>query len=159
MEKKNIYLRISIIVGYAVIVILFIVCLAYPKYIVQEKQVVYIQKMPQKPVVTQRIVKETIIEKEIIYVPEFKPWNSKPELLTWLNKNDISNNLYNYDVYDCDDFAMNLSLAAAIDGYYIGIKADKIDGQWHMENFAVIGNYAYKINPQTDYTTYWMRLD
>ena len=91
--------------------------------------------------------------------PRFQKWQSATELRAWLKQDLIDEREYQVDVYDCENFAMDLAMAAAQDGYYIGLRAIIMNGQWHMDNFAVVGNHVYKINPQNDYCTMWERLD
>ena len=108
------------------------------------------------------IIEHTIIETvtETVYVPEWKEWDSATELRAWLKQDDTDQQEYIVDKHDCDDFCIDLSMRAAEDGYYIGIRASDIyNRKWHMDNFAVIGNDVYKIEPQNDYCVKWDRLD
>ena len=92
--------------------------------------------------------------------PEWKEWDSATELRAWLKQDDTDQQEYIVDKHDCDDFCIDLSMRAAEDGYYIGIRASDIyNRKWHMDNFAVIGNDVYKIEPQNDYCVKWDRLD
>jgi len=50
---------------------------------------------------------------------ELKEFNSISELEIWLLTNDINNNTYIKDMYDCDDFAINLVNDAIKDSYLI----------------------------------------
>jgi len=85
----------------------------------------------------------------------YREFNSVWELQQWLGNDPTSENQYITRFYDCDDFAMDLTLAAIRDGRWIGLFAT--DG--HLENFTVIGNSVYKIEPQTDEVSFWGNID
>ena len=91
--------------------------------------------------------------------PRFQEWQSETELRAWLKQDLTDEREYQVDVYDCENFAMDLALSAAQDGYYIGLRATLFNKQWHMDNFAVVSNHVYKINPQNDYCVKWEVLD
>jgi len=91
--------------------------------------------------------------------PRFQEWQSATELRAWLKQDLTDERVYIIDTYDCENFAMDLAMAAAQDGYYIGLRALIMNGQWHMDNFAVVGNHVYKINPANDYCVRWEVLD
>lgn len=50
---------------------------------------------------------------------ELKEFNSIEQLESWLSVNDVNNNTYITDTYDCDDFALDLVNDAIQEGYAI----------------------------------------
>lgn len=64
------------------------------------------------------------IEESKIKVEDLREFGSIYELENWLDGNTISETRYIEDVYDCDDFAIDLERAARQEGYEIFIMAD-----------------------------------
>lgn len=85
----------------------------------------------------------------------YREFGSVSELQWWLWNDLTSEHEYIPIYYDCDDFAMDLTLAAIRDGRWIGLFA--ING--HIKNFAKIGNCIYGIEPQTDAVSFWGYVD
>jgi len=52
-------------------------------------------------------------------------------------------------IEDCDDFALQLSANAALQGYKLYPQIDP-KRPTHMKNMAIIGNYVYLVEPQDD---------
>lgn len=88
----------------------------------------------------------------------YREFSSVQVLRQWLWDNPISGNQYIPGVYDCDDFAMDLTLAAIRSGRWIGLFASD-SGGGHLKNFAVITNSVYVIEPQTDEVSFWGYVD
>lgn len=59
------------------------------------------------------------IEEAKVKVEDLREFNSLPELQGWLVKNTVSENEYILDIYDCEDFAIDLVRDARKDGYEI----------------------------------------
>lgn len=77
-------------------------------------------------------------------------FGSLRELEQWLRDDPTSQHSYSSS-YDCDDFAIDLTLSAIRDGYWIGLYSEED----HVMNFTIIGNLVYIIEPQTDYVELW----
>jgi len=79
------------------------------------------------------------------------------DLRIWLANDDTDSNpehLTQGEEPDCDDYALTLQKHALQDGYIVSLRFvdTKGDGSLdHAMNTAVIGNYVYSIEPQTDY--------
>ncbi|UCC90750.1 MAG: hypothetical protein JSW24_00865 [Dehalococcoidia bacterium] len=84
----------------------------------------------------------------------YREFGSLRELTDWLRDDPTSERHYSSS-YDCDDFAMDLTLAAIRDGYWIGLYSEED----HVMNFTVIGNNVYSIEPQTDHVELWGFVD
>jgi len=106
------------------------------------------------------VVKEVEVIKEVLVYPIYpgvnlRPFADKEELREWLRQDKTNELEYIYKRYDCDDFQIALSIAAAEDGYFLGLKG----ALRHFMNFTVIDGEMYKIEPQTDELTYWGKID
>jgi len=103
------------------------------------------------------VVEEVEVIKEVLVYPEvnLRPFADKGELREWLRQDKTNELEYIYKRYDCDDFAVALSIAAAEDGYYLGIKGSLR----HLQNFTIIDGKMYKVEPQTDEIIYWHKVD
>ena len=88
----------------------------------------------------------------------YREFGSISELKQWLSNDQTSENEYIPDIYDCDDFTMDLTLAAIRDGRWIGLFATD-NGEAHLKNFTKIGNNIYEIEPQTDEVSFWGYVD
>lgn len=86
---------------------------------------------------------------------KLKEFGSVEELEQWLVGNSISENEYIKDTYDCDDFAVDLTLSALADGYWIGLGCYT----GHMFNVTIMGNNIYKIEAESDKVDYWGAID
>jgi type II secretory pathway pseudopilin PulG len=89
---------------------------------------------------------------------------SREALREWLENDHIDSNEYDYDNYNCENFARDLSSNANKDGYFIGLlevvllheNNPYIPDSWepeydyHAKNFVIIGNVIYEIEPQSD---------
>ena len=84
-------------------------------------------------------------------------FSSKQELVDWLAHDDTDSYEYIPDTFDCDDFVLTLQQRALDDGYIISCQY--VPEEEHMLNIAIIGNFGYKIEPQTDEVTFWFFLD
>jgi hypothetical protein len=124
----------------------------------------------EKPTVE---VVETVVEKKVVekvpvieYVEvekavpmELKQFASKEELAAWLHDDTTDELPYIKDLFECENFARTLIKHALEDGYYLSFQVLKsytrpdtkgfIKGP-HAINSAIIGNYIYFIDPQTD---------
>jgi hypothetical protein len=78
----------------------------------------------------------------------YLPWQSTQELSQWLEENDINEREYIPACYDCDDFALDLFWAGLDDNRLLPLLVVKGDG--HIMNFAIVGNYVYSVEPQSD---------
>jgi len=117
---------------------------------------------------------EIVKEVEIVYInnteylyetiySELRDFDNVTEMKLWLEKDDIDSFVYVLEIFDCDDFACGLQANAENDGYRISVivanipsytyKGD-VESGYHAFNLAVIGNYFYGIEPQTD--AYWI---
>lgn len=85
----------------------------------------------------------------------YREFDSLWEVQLWLWNDPTSENQYIPTYYDCDDFAMDLTLAAIRDGRWIGLFATNE----HLKNFTKIGNSIYEIEPQTDEASFWGYVD
>jgi len=86
-------------------------------------------------------------------------YRSRSELEQWLYANPISERTYKPYVYDCEDFAMDLSIAAAQDGYIMGLLLKEGRRYDHLKAFTPIGNKVWEIEPQNDGIKRWGVLD
>lgn len=86
---------------------------------------------------------------------KLREFSSVAELEQWLADDPISEHKPIPKKYDCDDFAIDLTLSALADGYWIGLGVR----EWHMFNFTVIGNDIYKIEATTDEVEFWGLID
>lgn len=84
----------------------------------------------------------------------YREFGSLRELEDWLRDDPTSGRHYSSS-YDCDDFAIDLTLAAIRDGYWIGLYSEDD----HVMNFTIIGNNVYSIEPQTDQVELWGFVD
>jgi hypothetical protein len=84
-----------------------------------------------------------------------RQFTSVDELKAWLAANDINEREYIPDIYDCDNFAQDLMIAALEDGYLVSTEL------WscHMLNSTIIGNDVYTIEPMTDGVQFVGELD
>ncbi|MCW3134473.1 MAG: hypothetical protein N2V78_09125 [Methanophagales archaeon] len=62
---------------------------------------------------------ELDVEKSKMRVEDLREFSSVNELIAWLEKDPVSERNYIKDVYDCEDFAMDLVRNARNDGYEI----------------------------------------
>lgn len=85
----------------------------------------------------------------------YREFESLDYLREWLASDSTSENTYIENDYDCDDFAVDLTLSALQDGYWIGL----IISANHMFNFTIIGNDVYFIEAETDVVYFWCNLD
>lgn len=79
-------------------------------------------------------------------------FKNQHELRSWLEANPVSENISHLREYDCDDYAIDLARAAANDGYWVGLGANK----YHMFAWAIVGNRLYHIEPVNDAASPWM---
>lgn len=89
----------------------------------------------------------------------FYSWKSMSELGTWLRLNNISERQYVPDKYDCDDFAIDLALAAAKERRFIGLAGEKSRVRRHFFCWALVDNIVFKIEPQNDGIIRWLSRD
>lgn len=82
-------------------------------------------------------------------------FGSVEELELWLTNDPISDREWVEEIYDCDDFAVDLTLAALADGYWIGLGIAPL----HMFNFTIICNTIYRIEASSDEVTHWALVD
>ena len=87
-----------------------------------------------------------LAEAQIFKMQGYREFKTLPELRKWLENDPISEREYIKNIYDCDDFAIDLAKAGIADNYWIGIL---IDGN-HAMNFMFIKNHIWLIEPQTD---------
>ena len=85
----------------------------------------------------------------------YREFRSVWELERWLSHDPTSENEFIPESYDCDDFAMDLTLAAIRDGRWIGL----FSTEGHLKNFTVIGDSIHEIEPQTDKVSFWGYVD
>jgi len=85
----------------------------------------------------------------------FGQFGSLLELEQWLADDPISERRAIPVRYDCDDFAIDLTLSALADGYWIGLGCTDT----HMFNFTIIGNDIYRIEASQDRVLPWGMLD
>ena len=71
---------------------------------------------------------------------ELREFNSVVELGAWLLTNDIDNNTYINNTYDCEDFAMDLVDSAIQDGYLVYSMGSGT--AWVMENVVMYDAYS-----------------
>jgi len=102
---------------------------------------------------TLQVIKEIGVV-EIPTYPEPKQFNSIMECKSWMSMQDICRREYRH-LYDCDDFALDLVMAAMKDGYIIGL----CSSTRHMQCFTIIGNMMYKIEPQNYHIAEWGLVD
>ncbi|MBA7715405.1 hypothetical protein ES703_124448 [subsurface metagenome] len=86
---------------------------------------------------------------------KLREFGSVEELEQWLADDPISERKWVYDLYDCDDFAIDLVLSALSDLYWIGLGVTDT----HMFCFTIIGNDIYKIEATSDRVEPWGVLD
>jgi len=86
---------------------------------------------------------------------KLKEFGSVEELEQWLADDPTSENEYVKTTYDCEDFAIDLSLAALADGYWIGLCLMPN----HMSNFTIIDGCVYRIEAESDRVEYRGTLD
>lgn len=84
----------------------------------------------------------------------YREFASVGELEEWLAQNEISDRKW-HPLYDCDNFAIDLTLSALGDGYWIGLGATDN----HLFNFTIIGNDVYRIEASQDGVELWGTLD
>ena len=84
----------------------------------------------------------------------YREFASVEELEEWLAQDPISDRRW-HPLYDCDDFAMDLTLSALGDGYWIGLGATNN----HLFNFTIIGNDVYRIEASQDEVEPWGTID
>ncbi len=85
----------------------------------------------------------------------YNEFSSVEELEQWLEDDPISENKWIYRTYDCDNFAIDLTLSALADSYWIGLDASDN----HLFNFTIIGNDVYRIGASQDKVEHWGTLD
>ena len=81
--------------------------------------------------------------------PFWIPWEDKLEIKKWVKATGIPDREGIPEVYDCDDFAIDLYLAGHSDNRCIGLLVLKYKEGGHMLNFTIMGNHVYRIEPQT----------
>lgn len=92
-------------------------------------------------------------------------FKSLDSLKEWLKQNHVDKMTYVKETHDCDDFAVELQQAALSDGYLMNIVYDpdgyyrNKNGEAHMLNSTIIGNYMYIIEPQNDKIVAYVGLD
>lgn len=84
----------------------------------------------------------------------YNEFSSVEELEQWLEDDPISEHEWHPN-YDCDNFAIDLTLSALADGYWIGLGASDD----HLFNFTIIGNDVYRIEASQDKVEPWGTLD
>jgi len=84
----------------------------------------------------------------------YNEFSSLEELEQWLKSDPISEHKWHPN-YDCDDFAIDLTLSALADGYWVGLGASDN----HLFNFTIIGNDIYRIEAAHDEVEPWGVLD
>ena len=80
-------------------------------------------------------------------------FDSIKELKSFLEADDVNESTYIEDVYDCENFAMDLQDCAASKGYRVSLQVNINNYEVHMQNFAIIMNPRQQvifIEPQTD---------
>jgi hypothetical protein len=82
-------------------------------------------------------------------------FESIEELGQWLADSPIPDREFIWRIYDCDNFAIDLSLEGFIDGKWVGLAGD--DHHWF--NFTYINNDIIRIEPQTREYEYWGPID
>jgi hypothetical protein len=123
-----------------------------------------IETLVEKKVIEEVPVIEYIeieIEKEIPL--ELEEFESEEEMVEWLNTDKTNELPYIKDIFECENFARTLMKHSLEEGYYISFQVLKnytrpktkefIEGP-HAINSAIIGNYIYFIDPQSD--DYWI---
>ncbi len=84
----------------------------------------------------------------------YREFGSIRQLKDWLWDDPTSEHPQSV-YYDCDDYAEDLTRAAVREGYWIGLY---LEGT-HCQNFTIIGNDVYLIEPQTDHVEFWGFVD
>lgn len=127
---------------------------------VRDTTIVYIYDevlVPYPVEVIREVVKEVEVIKEVpIYSGvNLRPFADKGELREWLRQDKTNELEYIFKRFDCDDFAVTLAIAAAEDGFLLGIRGSLR----HVQNFTIIDGKMYKVEPQTDDIIFWHRVD
>lgn len=91
---------------------------------------------------------------QVVRLCGYNEFSSLEELKQWLEDDPISEHKWHPN-YDCDNFAMDLTLVALADGYWIGLGASDN----HLFNFTIIGNDIYRIEAHQDKVEPWGTLD
>ena len=80
-------------------------------------------------------------------------FDSIKELKAFLEVDDVSQSTYIEEIYDCENFAMDLQDCAALKGYRVSLQVNENQYETHMMNFAIIENPREQIifiEPQND---------
>ncbi len=88
-----------------------------------------------------------------------REWRNVEELRWWLAANNVSERDTEAESYDCDNQAIDLSIAAARRQRVIGLWLETGGEKSHMANFAIIGNKIYSIEPGNDAVEFLMSVD
>lgn len=83
-----------------------------------------------------------------VYTGEQRDFNSVAELELFLLLDKTDQHEYIPETYDCDDFAIDLMLAAEAQGYRMNVQFDFQIG--HAFNSVIIDGMIYLIEPQND---------
>jgi hypothetical protein len=97
---------------------------------------------------------ETLFHEKATGLCGYNEFSSVEELEQWLEDDPISEHEWHPN-YDCDNFAIDLTLSALADGYWIGLGASDD----HLFNFTIIGNDVYRIEASQDKVEPWGTLD
>ena len=94
-------------------------------------------------------------------------WESRIELQEWLWSDNTSDGKYIPTLHDCEDFAIELAIAAYREGKFIGLlETQYTNGTKHITNFAIVKNDNHfrgveqiRIEPQNDLISFLDYLD
>ncbi len=125
---------------------------------IEKPTIEVVENVIEKKIVEEVPVVEYVeVEKEV--TAELKQFTSEEELKEWLLDDQTDELPYIRDLFECENFARTLIKHALADGHYISFQVLKnytrpdtkefIEGP-HAINSAIIGNYIYFIDPQTD---------
>jgi hypothetical protein len=125
---------------------------------IEKPTVEVVENVVEKKVVEEvPVVKYVEVEKEVAVA--LKQFESEEELVAWLHADQTDELPYIQDLFECENFARTLIKHAMEDGYYLSFQVLKnytrpdtkefIEGP-HAINSAIVSNYIYFIDPQTD---------
>lgn len=138
-----------------------VIILTTTKYINHYTEVPVVEKV--ETFVEKRVIKEVpvirYIEVEKEVPVELQEFATEEDLATWLNNDKTDELPYIRDLFECENFARTLIRHALEDNYSVYFQVLKnytkpdtrefTEGP-HAINSAIIGNYIYFIDPQTD---------
>ena len=79
-------------------------------------------------------------------IPQYREWVAPTEIRQWVLSTGIPDREYMPELYDCDDFAIDLFLAGLRDGRLIGLYVVDDGREAHMMNFTIYDDKIYYID-------------